>query len=169
MDEEIRRTEALTEEETQRLFGWGENIFGVAPDLSWRSKDCHFLLYAEGELVSHVGALKHGISVDGEPVRVGGVGGVATVLTAQKKGYARKLMRHAAEVFEREWKVDAGLLFCLPRLTSFYEALGWQRVKDSVLIEQPGGQLVSPMEVMVLPFGGKGWPSGSIELRSLPW
>lgn len=170
MTEEIRQTEALTDEEKQRLFGWGENIFGVAAlDVSWRSKVLHLLLYADGELVSHVGVLKHGVSVDGKPVVVGGVGGVVTVPTAQGKGYARKLMSHAAEVFEREWKVDAGLLFCLPKLTPYYEALGWQRVKGPVLIEQPGGEVVSPVEVMVLPFGGKGWPPGSVELHSLPW
>ena len=30
MAEEIRQAEVLTDEEKQRLFGWGENIFGVA-------------------------------------------------------------------------------------------------------------------------------------------
>jgi Acetyltransferase (GNAT) domain len=65
------------------------------------------------------------------------VGGVVTVPEAQKKGLARRLMQHTAEFFEREWKVDAGLLFCLPKLTAYYEALGWQEVESPVLIEQP--------------------------------
>lgn len=170
MVEEIRQIEALSEEEKQRLFGWGEDIFGVtALDLSWRSKGLHFLFYADRELVSHVSVLKHEVSVEGEPVVVGGVGGVVTVPTAQKKGYARKLMRHAAELFERDWQVDAGLLFCLPKMTSYYQALGWRKVEGPVLIEQPAGKIVAPLEVMVLPLGGKEWPSGSVELRSLPW
>jgi hypothetical protein len=50
-------------------------------------------------------------------------------------------MQHTAEFFEREWKVDAGLLFCLPKLTAYYEALGWQEVESPVLIEQPSGRL----------------------------
>jgi hypothetical protein len=72
MVEVIRQTEALTDEEEQQLFGWGENIFDVAAlKLSWRPKDLHFLLYADGEPVSHVGVLKHVVSVNGEPATVG--------------------------------------------------------------------------------------------------
>jgi GNAT superfamily N-acetyltransferase len=112
MAEEIRQTEALTEEEKRQLFGWGENIFGVAAlELSWRPKDLHFLLYSNGELVSHVGVLKHVLIINGKLITVGGVGGVVTVPKAQKKGFAGRLMRHAAKFFEREWRVDAGLLF----------------------------------------------------------
>jgi len=55
MADEIRQAEGLTDEEKQLLFGWGENIFGVAAlKLSWRPKDLHFLLYADGEPLSHV-------------------------------------------------------------------------------------------------------------------
>jgi GNAT superfamily N-acetyltransferase len=170
MAEEIRQTEALTDEEKQRLFGWGDNIFGVAAlKLSWRPKDLHFLLYSDGEPVSHVGVLKHVVNVNGEPATVGGVGGVVTLPGAQKKGLARRLMQHTAEFIEREWKVDAGLLFCLPKLTVYYEALGWHEVETSVLIEQPSGKIVSPLSVMVLPLGEEVWSSGSIELGSLPW
>ncbi|MDQ2921775.1 MAG: hypothetical protein M3R52_09235, partial [Acidobacteriota bacterium] len=60
MTEEIRQTDALTDEENRRLFGWGENIFGIAAHkLSWRPKDLHFLLYSDGSPLSHVGMLKH--------------------------------------------------------------------------------------------------------------
>lgn len=170
MMEEIRQSDALTDGEKERLFGWGEDIFGVADlPLTWRSKVLHFLLYKEEELVSHVGVLKHVVSVAGEPVPVGGVGGVVTVPAAQGKGYARRLMSHVAELFEHEWKVDAGMLFCLPKMVRYYEAQGWRTVEGSVLIDQPEGAIVAPLEVMVLPFGGKGWPSGNVELRSLPW
>ena len=72
MADEIRQTEALTDEEEQLLFGWGEDIFDLAAlKLSWRPKDLHFLLYADGEPVSHVGILKHAVSVNGEPARSG--------------------------------------------------------------------------------------------------
>jgi hypothetical protein len=78
-------------------------------------------------------------------------------------------MQHTVEFFEREWKVDAGLLFCLPKLTAYYKALGWQEVESPVLIEQPSGKIVSPLCVMALPLVGEGWSFGSIELGSLPW
>jgi GNAT superfamily N-acetyltransferase len=170
MAEEIRQAESLTDEQKQRLFGWGDNIFGVASyKLSWRPKDLHFLLYLDGEPVSHVGVLKHVISLNGEPATVGGVGGVVTLPEAQKKGFARRLMRHTAKFFEREWKVDGGLLFCLPGLKSYYEALGWQEVESAVVVAQPNGKIASPLPVMVLPLSEGGWSSGSIDLRSLPW
>ena len=170
MVEEIRQAETLTDEEKQRLFGWGENIFGVAAlKLSWRPKDLHFLLYSDGEPISHVGVLKHVVSLNGKPATVGGVGGVVTVPWARKKGFARQIMQYTARFFEHEWEAGAGLLFCLPEMMAYYEALGWQEVKRPVLIEQPSGKIVSPLRVMVLPLSEGGWTSGSIELRSLPW
>ena len=84
------------------------------------------------------------VSVNGEPARVGGVGGVVTVPEAQKKGFASQLMRHTPKFLEQQWEVDAGLLFCLPRLLADYEAFGWQEVETSVLIMQPRTKIVSP-------------------------
>jgi GNAT superfamily N-acetyltransferase len=170
MSEEIRETQALTDDEKRQLFGWGENIFGVESlKLRWRPKDVHFLMYSDSSPVSHVGVLKHVISVAGQPKSIGGVGGVVTVPEAQKKGCARRLMEYAAEFFQREWKVDAGLLFCLANLEPYYEALGWQTVAAPVLIDQPNGQIDSPLSVMILPLGGQSWLHENIELRSLPW
>ena len=170
MMEEIRQTQALSDEEKTQLFGWGDNIFGVESlKLNWRPKDLHFLFYSDGRPISHVGIVKHVVSVNGKPVTVGGVAGVVTVPAEQKKGCARRLMEHAMRFFEREWKVDAGLLFCLPQLAAYYERLGWQGVESTVMIEQPNGKIASPLRVMVRPLGGRSWPNGSVELQSLPW
>ena len=170
MADVIRQVESLTDEEKQRLFGWGENIFGVETlNLSWRPKDLHFLFYSGGTLTSHVGILKHVITVNGESVTVGGIGGVVTVPEAQKKGFARRLMQHTAKFLEHEWKVAAGLLFCLPGIVAYYKVLGWQTVESPVIIEQPSGEMTSPLHVMVLPLHKKEWLDGRIELRSLPW
>jgi len=169
MSKEIRQVQTLSEVETRQLFGWGDNIFGVKSlNLRWRPKDVHFLLHIDGRPVSHVGLVKHVVAVDGEPVTVGGVAGVVTIPEAQRQGHARELMQHAMRCLE-EWKVDAGLLFCLKRLISYYEALGWQLVKQPVLIEQPAGEIPSPLEVMVSPFGGRPWPAGTVKLNSFPW
>lgn len=77
-------------------------------------------------------------------------------------------MRHATRLLD-EWKVDAGLLFCLQRMVPFYEAQGWQKVEQPVLIEQPRGEIISPLEVMVLPLGAQHWPEGRVKLNSFPW
>jgi GNAT superfamily N-acetyltransferase len=170
MKNEIRQMESLSDAETQVLFGWGENIFGVlAHQLEWRPKELHFVLHSDGQPVSHAGVLRHVVKVNGNPVTVGGVGGVVTVPEAQRKGFARRLMQHAAKFLHWEWKVDAGLLFCLPSMVAYYGNLGWLELKDEVLIEQQNGRIVSTLKVMVLPLRESSWPSGTVELQSLPW
>jgi GNAT superfamily N-acetyltransferase len=167
---EIKQANNLTEAEQQRLFGWGENIFGVqAHSLQWRHKDLRFLLYDRGELVSHAGILQHAVSVSGKSILVAGLGGVVTVPGAQRKGFARKLVEHVMKHAEAEWEVEAGLLFCRPQMIAYYAALGWQLVEVPVMIQQPSGKIASPLPVMVLPFRHRVWPPGTIELDSLPW
>jgi GNAT superfamily N-acetyltransferase len=169
MTEEIRQTESLSDEDNERFYDWGEDIFGTEElGLSWRPKDLHFMLYAHGELACHVGILKHSVSVEGTTLAVSGVGGVVTLPEFQKQGFARRLMERADEFFKTEWKVDAGLLFCLPKMEPYYGAMGWQRVEAPVTIEQPTGNVISPVGVMVLPLTRE-WPAGNIDLRSLPW
>jgi GNAT superfamily N-acetyltransferase len=169
MARDIRQTEFLTEVEKQKLFDWGDDIFGASSlELRWRGKDYHFLLYIDDSPVSHVGVLKHVVSVAGQPITVGGVGGVVTVPEEQNRGHARELMQHATRLLAA-WRVAAGLLFCLRRMVPFYESQGWQVVNYPVLIEQPDGAINSPLEVMVLPLGERPWPDGKIKLDSFPW
>ena len=126
------------------------------------------MLDVDGETVSHVGILRHEVRVAGEPVMVGGVGGVVTLPAWQKLGFARELMQHTVSFFEN-WNVEAGLLFCLRRRVAFYESQGWRLVHHPVMVEQPAGEIVSPLEVMVFPIGGHPWPGGKVKLNSYPW
>lgn len=168
MTREIKQVDSLTDAENTKLFGWGKDIFGADDlNLRWRPKDVHFLLTLDGEVVSHVGVLKHDVSVAGQPLRVGGVGGVVTIPAAQRQGHARELMSYASE-FMANWQVAAGLLFCLPKRVPYYASQGWQIVRYPVVIQQPDGNLESPLKVMVLPFVGT-WPEGKIDLNSFPW
>ncbi|HEY0376018.1 MAG TPA: GNAT family N-acetyltransferase [Pyrinomonadaceae bacterium] len=170
MSESIRVVKELTDEERRRLFGWGENIFG-ADDAryTWRPKEIHIVLDVDGRPASHVGLIDHTVDVEGRAVRVGGVGGVATNGELHGRGYARKTLRCAEQFMRDELKVEFGLLFCLDPLKPFYERQGWLLLDEPVEIEQPAGRMVSPLNVMVLPFGGRVWPKGTTDLRSLPW
>ena len=170
MSETIRVVQELTDEERKRLFGWGEHIFGV-DDLkyTWRPKEIHIVLDVDGQAASHVGLIDHTVGVGGQAVRVGGVGGVATNGELHGHGYARKTLSFAEAFMRDEMKVEFGLLFCLDPLKPFYAQQGWQLLDEPVEIEQPAGRMVSPLNVMVLPFGGRVWPQGTTDLRSLPW
>lgn len=170
MSESIRVAHELTEEERERLFGWGENIFGLEDSkYTWRPKDVHIVMEVDGRPASHVGLLEHVVSVAGQPVRVGGVGGVATVGEMQGRGYAWKLMQFAERHMCEEMQVEFGLLFCLDRLKPLYERLGWQLLSEPVEFEQPSGKMISPLNVMVLPCKGRTWPKGEVDLNGLPW
>jgi GNAT superfamily N-acetyltransferase len=166
----IRVDDKVSDEERRELFGWGEDIFVVEGlNLRWRSKDLHLFVDVDGRPVTHVGLLQHTISVDGRPVKVGGVGAVVTALASHGKGYASHAMRYVKTLMCEEWGVDFGLLFCRDQLVSFYERLGWQLLKVPVEIEQPSGTTTFPLNVMVLPCRAEAWPEGRVNLNGLPW
>jgi hypothetical protein len=170
MGENIRLVRALTDAERQRLFGWGEHIFGIEDaKYTWRPKELHFILDVDGDPVSHVGLIDHTVSVAGQLIRVAGVGAVATAGDMHGRGYAQKTLRHAEAYMCEELKVEFGLLFCLDRLLPFYARRNWQLLHEPVEIEQPSGRMVSPLNVMVLPCEERVWPPGTTDLQSLPW
>ena len=167
---EIRLAETMTQEEAKILFDWGDDVFG-ARHISFhcRKSDVHFMGYADGQLVSHLGLVKAEVPVAGQPVAVGGIGGVVTIGPAQHRGYARQMLRQAAAYLCETWPVEFGMLFCLPRLVPFYSGLGWQQVAAPVSIDQPEGRVASPMLVMVKPCQSERvWPAGALEM-GLPW
>lgn len=166
----IRQAPALTDEEQQRLFQWATDPFEMRPfNLEWRWKDVHFFIDLNGRAVSHAGLLKHTVRAGGRDVVVAGLGGVITVPEAQGHGYARMLVQHACEFAFKQWKVDAGLLFCLPRMLPFYADLGWKRITQPVQVEQSSGHLRAPIPAMVYPAEKLPLLSGPIDLRSQPW
>lgn len=170
MGVEIRLADRLTDGERQALFFWGRDIFGVEDaDYRWRPKDLHFITEEDGRPVSHVGLLKTVVLAGGREVAVGGVGGVVTVPEARGRRHVHAAMRRAAEFMCAELGVDAGMLFCLPRLAPFYARQGWREVEEEVEIEQPQGRTLWPYHVMVLPCAGRAWPPGRVEVGGLPW
>ena len=170
MSAEIRFAETLTDEERQSLFNWGEMIFGIEDTaFRWRPKELHFIAEEGGHALSHVGLVKTTVRAGGREVTVCGIGGVVTRPEAQGRRLVHAAMREAAGYMCDEMGVEFGMLFCLPRLTPFYERQGWQLVEDEVEIEQPDGPVVWPYHVMVLPCGERVWPTGRIEVGGLPW
>jgi predicted acetyltransferase len=167
---EVRLVTNLSEAEKRLLFEWSPNVFGDETlNLQWRPKDWHFLVYANDQLVSHVGIVKHVVTVGEQPVTVGGIGGVVTVPAAQGKGYASTALQAARKFMREELMVDFGMLFCLARMIPFYQRFGWQEVREPVIIDQPAEKMPSPLMVMVLPCRKQTWPAGTVKLESLPW
>ena len=166
----VTETALLSAEEYRVLNEWDDDVFATADlHLTFRAKDHHFLLYDAGRLASHVGVLIHTVTADGQPLRVGGLGGVVTVPDCQRRGHAARLMARAAAWFAGPSDVDAGLLFCLPKMLDYYQRLGWMRSGARVVIEQPSGPIVSPLHVMLLPVRGGLDEFRHLDLGSPPW
>ena len=166
----IRQVEALSDDEKRSLFGWARDPFGVAKlALVWRPKDLHFLLEVDQQLVSHVGILKHGVRAGARSVALVGFGGVVTVPRAQGQGHASTLIKRATDLAFDDWRVDAGLLFCLPRMVPYYERRGWSTLDHGVIVDQPAGRIPAPLPAMVYPSDRRAWFEEALELGSAPW
>jgi predicted N-acetyltransferase YhbS len=167
---EIRFADALTDEERQTLFSWGNDIFGIEDaDYRWRPKQTHLITEEGGRPLSHVGLVRTTVRAGGQEVTVAGVGAVVTVPEAQGRRLVHAAMREAAAYMCAEMGVEFGMLFCLPRLAPFYARQGWRLVEDEAEFDQPSGRIVSPYRVMVLPCGAFDWPAGRVEVDGLPW
>ena len=171
MGVEIRLADRLGEQERRELFEWGEDPFLLgALKLRWRPKELHFVVESAGRPVSHVGILRHTLAVGERRVTVGGVGGVITRPEMQGSGYASLALERASAFMRDELDVEFGFLFCRDPLVPFYERHGWHLVAAPVTVSQgEDPPLVMPLNSMALPFAGRRWPPGAVNLDSLPW
>ena len=169
----IRQVSQLSPSEAHRLWGWSDDIFGTAGlSLTYRSKDgvVRFVLSTGDQgVVSHAAVLKHQAAANGSAALIGGIGGVVTIPAMQRRGYAELLVRHATKFLHDEWAVDFGLLFCIDRMVTYYERLGWRKVTCDVLIDQPSGKMPCPLHVMTMAFNPAFETIDSLDLNSAPW
>jgi aminoglycoside 2'-N-acetyltransferase I len=125
---------------------------------------------AEGRLVAHVGMVEREGTLDGVPVKIGGIGGVKTHPQAQGQGYASAALRHAATALHDDHQVAFSLLVCQEHLLPFYGRLGWLAFPGRLVVEQPGGPIVFTINrPMVLPGLCPAPQEGVIDLRGFPW
>ena len=137
---------------------------------TWAKPQWSVLIWDGDELVSRVGLLVRDVFHDGNPKRIGGIGGVATHLAKQGQGLASKAMREAAKLFHEELKVDYALLFCRDHLIPFYGRLGWKTFEGKVFVEQPQGKIeFTANGAMLLDVNETAPLDGVLDLNGLPW
>ena len=121
-----------------------------------------------GEVACHVGLFMRDATWNERPVRIGGIGGVATRADSRGRGLASSAMQRASQ----ELKADGAqfaLLFCEPRLMALYRRLGWQPFAGQVFVEQPQGRIrfdVTDPMVLDLELAPR---TGVLDLKGLPW
>jgi GNAT superfamily N-acetyltransferase len=139
------------------------------PPIEWAGCTLQFLGFLDGKLVSKVGILPHTITVGGQPVRIAGIGSVATYPEFQRRGFAAQLMSAAGAYIQANPDYDFGMLFCSEKRSLYYAKFGWLRIHNPLFILQKEGRRVFRVPAMVLPRAGKNWPEGEVNTCGLPW
>ena len=162
---ELSPVESAQVEEVGGLAFSGDSM----EDLGWSRAEWFVLGKLDGRVVSQAGILKRGILTGGQPVMVGGVGGVATHPDFQRQGYAGEVMK-AAGIFMRE-KLGAafGLLVCSEKRVPYYAKFGWQPMTAPMYFAFRGGKRRFHDPVMILPLLQNEWPQGDVDLQGGPW
>ena len=164
---------SLTAAHKRILYRWGTDIFGVAEldttGLQWRTFDTGFLLTVDGAPASYFRALRAICDVDGQPVKVGGLGGLVTVPAHQRKGYGSRVVQASLAALRDRWQVEAALAFCLDPLLAFYRRLGALVIPGPVIIEAQNGPRPAPFHALWWPFRADLWPVKTVNLRGPLW
>jgi predicted GNAT family N-acyltransferase len=173
MDEveiEIYPTGGLTKTLLTQIHDWLRETFREDNESTvWSAVDWHVLARVEGKLVSHVGIVERLAQVNGQAVKLGGIGGVVTLMGWRGRGLAHSTM-HAAQGFMcEELAVEFGLLICDRVMVPFYQRLGWVEEEGPLMYDQPEGEVTLEDVFMVCSCSGKAWPEGAVNLCGYPW
>lgn len=121
-------------------------------------------------VVAAAGLLVREARLDGNPVEIGGVGGVMTMPARQGMGIGRLAMEAINDVMKGFPLMRFGLLFCEPKNTGFYAKLGWNVFDGIVEVDQESGKGVyNIMKAMVRPVHGVTPNQGRLDVCGLPW
>ncbi len=155
---------------------WSPEVVATLPwrHVVWALADKRVLVADEhGDVVCHVGLFLREATWNDRPVRIGGIGGVATRADSRRRGLASSAMQRAAQEFRDVDRVDFGLLTCGPDLVPFYRRLGWSPFQGEIFVEQPQQgrihldrlNVTGPMvlDLALAPC------TGVLDLRGLPW
>lgn len=174
----LNRVADLSDREAAAVRALGQAVY---PPAEWADWPGHRLEWApaewcvriwgsNGELASYVGIVLRQASHDGQPLRIGGVGGVKTHPATRGQGFAGLGIRRAVEFFHEQGDVAFALLVCDPPLLGYYTRLGWQEFGGRLLVTQYG--VVDDFtfdRVMVHGVLSPGPSAGTIDLSGPPW
>jgi len=169
---EIQSKHQIPEAERKQLGEWLEQVFVQDKVVTeWAEDDWLILVKRDGQIITHVGIVERIGAVNGQPVRLGGIGGVATRVEYRGRGLAQMAMEKAAVFMRDELRVEFGLLICGQPRVPYYSKLGWQSVPGPMRFDQPQGKVTfdDSTKIMVLPCVKKDWPPGVIDLCGVPW
>ena len=127
------------------------SLYAYLTGTKWAEADWTVMVWEDVELVSNIHIIERTAQVGGQPIRLGGIGNVATKVEWRKHGYATEALKTAMAFLNDPLKVDFGLMIATEKMIFGYEKRGWKVVAQSMLIDQPVGKKDFKIPVMVLP------------------
>jgi predicted acetyltransferase len=145
------------------------SLYAYLTGTKWAQPDWAVMVWEDEDMVSNVHIIERMAKVGAEPVKLGGIGNIATKVEWRKRGYASTALKVAQDFLQDPLRVDFGLMIATEQMVSRYLKIGWKQVGNSLLIDQPTGRTSLNYPVMVLPVCKQNWPEGAIDLCGLPW
>jgi predicted acetyltransferase len=156
--------------ERKQVDAWLMQVFADdTRNFVWSDDDWYVLVKLDSQVICHVGIVERTGTVNGQPVKLGGIGGVATLPEYRRQGYARFAMETASTFMRGGLGVEFGLLICDHKMVPYYGKLGWQVAQGPMQFDQPKGKVTFTEPVMILPCNKHDWPPGVIDLCGPPW
>lgn len=122
------------------------------------------------DLISYAGLQTRDARHDGRPVRIGGVGGVATHPEHRGRGHARRCLATADRFFRAETDAEFALLVCAEGLVPYYSDIGWSVFDGTLLVRQDGDTVELTFNLpMVADVAARAPRAGVIDLEGPPW
>ena len=136
----------------------------------WAAADwCVRIHASDVGLVSYVGLVFRQALHDGQPVAIGGIGGVKTHPAARGTGLAGRGIERGLAFFH-ECGVAFALLVCQPDLLAYYARLGWREFGGRLLVRQHGAvEDFTFNRVMTRPVTAPAPEAGTLDLLGPPW
>ncbi len=145
------------------------SLYAFLTGTRWASPDWAVMVWEDDDMVSNVHIVVRTAQVGANPVKLGGIGNIATKVEWRKRGYATAGLKVAQDFLRDPLQVDFGLMIATREMVTRYQKIGWKVVAHSLTIDQPDGKTKMDISVMVLPVCRQDWPDGEIDLCGLPW
>ncbi len=143
----------------------------TAPQQAWATPQWHILIRDEADqLVSHVGAVTRLCLCDSNEILLGGIGGVMTQPAQRGKGYASAGVGRAIDFLRQEMRVEFSLLFCAPRMQSYYRRFGFSSFAGDARARRGDSEVIFPRNEVMVIAALKPLPQCALlDLCGLPW
>jgi aminoglycoside 2'-N-acetyltransferase I len=176
----LSRVTDLTDAERQAVRALSLAVYPPGESAGWAGRQIEWaaaewcvrvrISDAHDGLVSYVGISLRDARYDGQPVRVGGIGGVKTHPASRGRGLAAAGIARAREFFREQAGVGFAVLVCGDHLLAYYRRLGWTQFAGTLLVRQQGVPVEFTFnKVMTCGIERAAPEAGAIDLRGPPW